>query len=176
LDTLHISAFRQETARKSLDMVIVGVKQPLLAFELLQHARKMNLRTVSISQLVTRDRFLEILGSARLALLLPLEQEGFYLPALEAMGTNTLVICPDCIGNRSFCRNGMNALVPDYSTEGIILMLKKAIQMSTTDISSMLEAAMATFHQHDLNFEREQFHWILDHADDLWKDAPDKQQ
>jgi len=45
------------------------------------------------------------------------EGEGFYLPALEGMAVGTLVIFPDCIGNRSFCLSGYNCFRPDYTTE-----------------------------------------------------------
>ena len=38
--------------------------------------------------------------------------EGFCLPALEAMATGCPVVCTDAHGNRDFCRNGDNCLVP----------------------------------------------------------------
>jgi GT2 family glycosyltransferase len=38
--------------------------------------------------------------------------EGFCLPPLEAMATGAAVVCTDAHGNRDFCRDGENCLVP----------------------------------------------------------------
>jgi GT2 family glycosyltransferase/glycosyltransferase involved in cell wall biosynthesis len=39
--------------------------------------------------------------------------EGFCLPPLEAMATGGAVVCTDAHGNRDFCRDGENCLVPE---------------------------------------------------------------
>jgi GT2 family glycosyltransferase/glycosyltransferase involved in cell wall biosynthesis len=39
--------------------------------------------------------------------------EGFCLPVLEAMATGVPVVCTDADGNRDFCRDGENCLMPD---------------------------------------------------------------
>jgi GT2 family glycosyltransferase/glycosyltransferase involved in cell wall biosynthesis len=38
--------------------------------------------------------------------------EGFALPPLEAMATGGAVVCTDAHGNRDFCRDGVNCLMP----------------------------------------------------------------
>ncbi|MCW2968704.1 MAG: hypothetical protein JWM71_2476, partial [Solirubrobacteraceae bacterium] len=38
--------------------------------------------------------------------------EGFALPPLEAMATGAAVVCTDAHGNRDFCRDGVNCLMP----------------------------------------------------------------
>lgn len=38
--------------------------------------------------------------------------EGFALPPLEAMATGGAVVCTDAHGNRDFCRDGENCLMP----------------------------------------------------------------
>ena len=38
--------------------------------------------------------------------------EGFCLPPLEAMAAGTPVVCTDAHGNRDFCRDGENCLMP----------------------------------------------------------------
>jgi glycosyltransferase involved in cell wall biosynthesis len=38
--------------------------------------------------------------------------EGFCLPPLEAMATGAAVVCTDAHGNRDFCRDGENCLMP----------------------------------------------------------------
>jgi GT2 family glycosyltransferase len=39
--------------------------------------------------------------------------EGFALPPLEAMATGGAVVCTDAHGNRDFCRDGENCLMPE---------------------------------------------------------------
>jgi glycosyltransferase involved in cell wall biosynthesis len=39
--------------------------------------------------------------------------EGFALPPLEAMATGGAVVCTDAHGNRDFCLDGVNCLMPD---------------------------------------------------------------
>ena len=38
--------------------------------------------------------------------------EGFCLPILEAMAAGAPVVCTDAHGNRDFCRDGVNCLMP----------------------------------------------------------------
>jgi glycosyltransferase involved in cell wall biosynthesis len=45
--------------------------------------------------------------------------EGFCLPALEAMATGGAVVCTDAHGNRDFCRDGENCLVPEATVEAV---------------------------------------------------------
>ena len=44
--------------------------------------------------------------------------EGFCLPPLEAMATGCAVVCTDAHGNRDFCRDGENCLMPDGDARG----------------------------------------------------------
>jgi glycosyltransferase involved in cell wall biosynthesis len=39
--------------------------------------------------------------------------EGFCLPVLEAMATGAAVVCTDAHGNRDFCDDGRNCLMPE---------------------------------------------------------------
>ena len=50
---------------------------------------------------------------------LPRAEEGFYLPALEAMASGCLVVTLDCIGNRGFRRHDDNCLVAESSPESL---------------------------------------------------------
>jgi glycosyltransferase involved in cell wall biosynthesis len=45
--------------------------------------------------------------------------EGFALPPLEAMATGAAVVCTDAHGNRDFCRDGENCLMPGFDTAGV---------------------------------------------------------
>jgi glycosyltransferase involved in cell wall biosynthesis len=45
--------------------------------------------------------------------------EGFCLPPLEAMATGAAVVCTDAHGNRDFCRDGENCLMPAPTVEAV---------------------------------------------------------
>jgi glycosyltransferase involved in cell wall biosynthesis len=45
--------------------------------------------------------------------------EGFCLPPLESMATGGAVVCTDAHGNRDFCVDGVNCLVPEPTVESV---------------------------------------------------------
>jgi GT2 family glycosyltransferase len=45
--------------------------------------------------------------------------EGFCLPPLEAMATGAAVVCTDAHGNRDFCRDGENCLMPEATVGAV---------------------------------------------------------
>ena len=45
--------------------------------------------------------------------------EGFCLPPLEAMATGAAVVCTDAHGNRDFCADGVNCLVPEPTVASV---------------------------------------------------------
>jgi GT2 family glycosyltransferase len=45
--------------------------------------------------------------------------EGFALPPLEAMATGAAVLCTDAHGNRDFCLDGENCLMPEAETAAV---------------------------------------------------------
>jgi GT2 family glycosyltransferase len=53
--------------------------------------------------------------------------EGFCLPALEAMAAGTAVVCTDAHGNRDFCADGVNCLMPAADAASVSAALGRAI-------------------------------------------------
>jgi GT2 family glycosyltransferase/glycosyltransferase involved in cell wall biosynthesis len=45
--------------------------------------------------------------------------EGFALPPLEAMATGAAVVCTDAHGNRDFCADGVNCLMPEANAGAV---------------------------------------------------------
>jgi glycosyltransferase involved in cell wall biosynthesis len=97
-----------------------------------------------------------------------LYQEGFYLPALEGMAAGTLVVCPDCVGNRSFCINGLNSFVPAYTLANILDDAENALRISPVKIQEMQINAARTVANHGLLEERRAFLELLDNIEWLW--------
>jgi GT2 family glycosyltransferase len=53
--------------------------------------------------------------------------EGFALPPLEAMATGAAVVCTDAHGNRDFCLDGVNCLMPDANAAAVGAALRRLL-------------------------------------------------
>ena len=53
--------------------------------------------------------------------------EGFALPPLEAMATGAAVVCTDAHGNRDFCRDEVNCLMPAPSSTAVSASLARLL-------------------------------------------------
>ncbi len=53
--------------------------------------------------------------------------EGFCLPALESMATGGAVVCTDAHGNRDFCTDGENCLMPDPDQQAVTAALRRLL-------------------------------------------------
>jgi GT2 family glycosyltransferase/glycosyltransferase involved in cell wall biosynthesis len=53
--------------------------------------------------------------------------EGFCLPVLEAMSTGLPVVCTDAHGNRDFCRDGENCLMPEPSPAAVAAAIQRVL-------------------------------------------------
>ncbi len=53
--------------------------------------------------------------------------EGFALPPLEAMASGTAVICTDAHGNRDFCIDGVNCLMPEPTPAAVRAALERLL-------------------------------------------------
>jgi GT2 family glycosyltransferase len=53
--------------------------------------------------------------------------EGFALPPLEAMATGGAVVCTDAHGNRDFCVDGENCLMPEATVEAVASALARVL-------------------------------------------------
>ncbi|HWF26637.1 MAG TPA: glycosyltransferase [Solirubrobacteraceae bacterium] len=53
--------------------------------------------------------------------------EGFCLPALESMATGGAVVCTDAHGNRDFCTDGENCLMPEPDQHAVTAALRRLL-------------------------------------------------
>lgn len=65
--------------------------------------------------------------------------EGFCLPPLEAMATGGAVVCTDAHGNRDFCVDGENCLMPEPNQESVSEALTRVL--SDTELRERLGRA-----------------------------------
>jgi len=134
---------------------IAGSKAPQLSRALAERLEP-NTSVDLADQFILRENFLHRLGRAKLCVLLPNVTEGFYLPALEAMALGTPVIVPDCIGNRTFCRNGENCITPDYDLESLVQAVRRLMGDEAQSIR-LSSCGLTTAAAHTLEHERNQF-------------------
>ncbi len=153
------------SANRDIDLLIVAYKQPQLGGALGDRLKSYG-RVQVLDQVISRPEFLNYLHRSVATVFLPLPQEGFYLPALEGMAAGTLVICPDCLGNRSFCLDGITCITPAYNLEAIC---KAVTQISQLPLGQILAAAKQMVAKHDLMTERQTFTGLLADLEQLWK-------
>jgi glycosyltransferase involved in cell wall biosynthesis len=162
-----VRAHRGATDRD--DLLIVANKKPELGRRLADRLRSEGRALTLIDELVPRDDFLTRLASARVTLFLPNVEEGFYLPALEAMALRSIVVCPDVIGNRSFCIDGRTAYRPPYADDELVAATEDALRADDATRDAMLRAGSEMAAEHDLSRERARFLEILHDVDTLWR-------
>lgn len=150
-------------------VTIVGYKSPALARGLSERLNALSIDHRLFCEFMDRSAFLEGLARSRIVVCLPHAEEGFYLPALEAMASGCVVITLDCIGNRGFCRHEDNCLVTDPNPEALLQATRRALLMSDTERASMHRRARDTVVGHALDVEGERFHAILGDIDHLWR-------
>ena len=152
-------------------IAIIGYKRPDLARALSERLDAECIEHQLQMAFLGRGGFLDLLAESRIAVCLPHVEEGFYLPALEAMASGALVVTLDCIGNRGFCHDHWNCVIAEPSPESLSRALRRILAMSPSERGCMHRRARATAARHALALERRRFHAILQDIDRLWRIA-----
>lgn len=146
---------------------IAAHKQPRLGTELAAALEALGHRVDLQLGLVERDVFLSKLARAEVAIPLPLVNEGFFLPGLEAMALGCLLIGVDALGNREYLRDGVNAIVAPATVAGIMAAVSH-VPADRQARDAMVAAGMATAASFSMAREREAFHRLLDDLEAQW--------
>jgi hypothetical protein len=101
-------------------VLILGIKQQHLASQLAQALSLTGLHARCINKPIERTVLLKLVSQSEIIVTLPNSKEGFYLPALEVMRLKRSLVCPDCIGNRSFCEHMVTCLMPEPTVEALL--------------------------------------------------------
>jgi glycosyltransferase involved in cell wall biosynthesis len=157
-----------ESSARPVDLLIAGLKQPAMATRVAGQLARSGRTIEVLTDSIPRSEFLDAMRRARVTLFLPNETEGFYLPALEGMALGTIVVCPDCVGNRSFCIPGMNAFRPAFQFDGLVHDTESALAIDEPAAETLRRAATETVSNYSLDAERQKFHEVLADLDALW--------
>jgi glycosyltransferase involved in cell wall biosynthesis len=155
-------------AERSTELLICGLKAPELARLAYTRFAGSNRVVRWLIEWIPRKDYLTRMADAKITLFLPRRSEGFYLPPLEGMACGTVVVCPDCVGNRSFCIDRLNCFRPEHEAEKIFNDVKGALGQSAESREQMLVEAERTVQAHSLEGEREAFVEILGRIEELW--------
>lgn len=158
-------------AAKSHDLFIGALKQRKLGGELLGRLKRSARRIDFLDRQVPRAEFLQRVARARVAVLLPDPEEGFYLPAIEAMAVGSTVVCPDCVGNREFCLPDVNCYRPEHEVGAIETAARAALALSPAEEARLRDAARGTAERYSLEEERRAFLELLGQVPTLWKEC-----
>ena len=93
----------------------------------------------------------------------PLVEEGFYLPALEAMAAGAIVLSPDAGGNRTYCEFGENCLRVEFDDPSSYTEV--LFSLRTTDpakIDRMRQRGYETTERYTLSGEEQHFGAFLE--------------
>ncbi len=150
-------------------IVIGATKQPTLGAALAAALRARGACVTLLDAPSPRREYLATLARAEIAVLLPNATEGFYLPALEAMALGCATVVPDCVGNRTYARPDANAVVPDYTLEGLIGAVSRLDDEAFRE--RVRDAGRATAARFGQLRERQAFHAVLEDLPALWAAA-----
>ena len=167
IDVAQVERLADAPAR-DLDVLVAANKQPALGGALARRLEEAGRSVHLVDKRISREELVGLMGRARATVAVPNPKEGFYLPALEGMAAGTVVVCPDCIGNRSYCIDGKNSFRPAYVEDAILAATDLAL---ATGNDALLQAARGTARAHDISVERRAFLEILDRVDELWAAA-----
>jgi len=159
---IDTSMFPERPATRDIPLLIAGHKNPAFAAAVAMRLAEAGIAAECLTHPCDRTTFLGLLGRAQVALVVPFDREGFFLPAIEAMAMGAVVVCPDCVGNRGFCRDGETCFRPDYTLDEVVGAAIAATGLDAAAGGRMRAAAEAEVSRHGLAVERTAFLSILD--------------
>ena len=150
---------------------IDGTKRPELASEIAIRLLASGLEVNCLQEPLPRRDYLRSLMRAQIVVALPFEQEGFYLPALEAMALGAAVVTVDAGGNLDYLQHMGNAWVaPARPTDLVAAVL--ALHTDRVLRKAMADAGRACASVHTLARERDMFVRLLTRIETLWNSVP----
>jgi hypothetical protein len=104
---------RRDPSQRTVDVVLAGSKDPDLARAISERLARTAVSFDILIDHLPREVYLDRISRARIAILLPLRQEGSFILALEAMALDVPVVSVAVPGVRTFCRHQETALLLD---------------------------------------------------------------
>ena len=154
--------------RRRRSVIVVGYKRPDLAKGLSERLTDAKVPHHLLLDFLPHQQFLAVLAGAEVTVCLPNVEEGFYLPALEAMACGSIVVTLDCVGNRGFCHNHENCFIAPEDPDTLTAATIQALALYPKARKALRQRADETVRQHSLAGERQRFHEILRDIHSIW--------
>ena len=154
--------------RRRRSVIVVGYKRPDLAKALSERLTDAQVPHHLLLDFLPRPQFLATLAGAEVTVCLPNPEEGFYLPALEAMACGSIVVTLDCVGNRGFCRNLQNCFIAPTDPHTLTAATIHALALYPEARNALRQRADASVREHSLASERQRFLGILSDIHRIW--------
>ena len=168
VDIAHRSMAHVPQSRTPPTVTVVDYKRPELGLALREALHEAGIPYVALGSFLPRRAFLRLLAASDVAVCLPHEEEGFYLPALEAMASGCITVTLDCVGNRGFCRDRHNCLIAQPTSQALCGTVQAALEVPPAAREAMFRHACETVRRHSLAAERTRFHALLEDIDQIW--------
>jgi hypothetical protein len=147
---------------KSRAIMIWARKQPEFGAKLFAAIKDRGWPVNLLVNNLPREQFAQRLKESDVAITLPEETEGFYMPALEAMASGCAVICPDAGGNRAFCLHEQTCLMPQLGDLHEHLDMLERLLHNQTLKENLRRQGMAMAQSYSVEKEREKFYRFLE--------------
>lgn len=154
LDISALCAFNAPVKHERV--FIAGVKNAAVAQALAQELTIRGIETDTCCTLIPREEFLARMGRSRIAVCLPDPHDGFFLPALEAMALDCVVVMPHCEGAKTFCIDGTTCVATAYTPQALADAVARV--WSNDGLENALRlAGKSIAAEHSLERERQAF-------------------
>lgn len=154
---------------KVYDILIVGNKNPIMARQLFSAIKHLNAKIEVIDSWISKKEFQIKLAQSHLSVHLPKKVEEHYIPGVEAMMLESLVIIPDCVGNRSYSKHMETCYVSAYNVESMADSIYSMYDISENLIKQILNNAKNESKLFTLDNERDVILEVLKMTTKIWK-------
>ncbi len=156
-------------SNKKFDLLIVGNKNPSLAQEINQQIKHLNLAVEVIDGWISKETFQNKLAESRISMHLPKMVEEHYIPGVEAMMLDSLVIIPDCVGNRSYSQHMETCFVTTYDLSGMLEALNQVLAMDEITRAKLRSNAAEHAKMFRLEHESKTLLEVLNSTASMWQ-------
>lgn len=154
--------------RKDIDILLVGNKNPLMAHELLSKLKHCNAQVEIIDKWISKTDFQKLLARSKISVHLPKVVEEHYIPGVEALMLDSLLIIPDCVGNRSYSKHLETCYLTEYSVESMIKAIQYMYDISSANKNNILTNAKKASTVFEMKHESKVLKKILKMTSKIW--------
>ena len=151
--------FASNAPKQSGRVLVAALKAPELGRALAQELQQRGMDVELLQHSLPRADYLARVASATAIVALPHAEEGFYLPALEAMALGVPVVSIDCIGSREYVRDGENCVLSAPEPQALVAAVDYVLQPEQANqlrVNGRLTAA-----RYGQQSERERFAQVI---------------